>query len=496
MNEPLVQTRQGTVRGRLCRGVREFLGIPFAAPPFAANRLAAPRPAVRWHGVRDALAFGPKSPQPPYPPAIAMMLQELTGSGEDCLTLNIWAPAPGAADLPVMVWIPGGMFEFHGTGASPWYDGSRFARDGVVCVTINYRVGAEGFLYLGDGIANLGLLDQIAALEWVRENIGAFGGDRGNVTIFGESAGAMSVATLLAVPRARGLFRRAIAQSGAAQNATRATNARRIGEMLAERLGVAATREAIAAEPVERLLVAQAALREDLVANPDPDHWGHEVVTSMLPWQPVIDGEVLPAPPLECIASGAGADIDLMVGTNVDEHRLFLGSLGGLDAVPPEVLASAMAAWGLPVDAASAAYRESRPGAGTGDLLAAVMTDGYWRMPAIRLADAHVSGPAGTFMYEFAWGSPQFDGMFGACHALEIPFVFDTLGQGTEPLWGSGPPQVLADQMHAAWIAFARNGDPGWPRYAQDRRATQRFGTPSEVVDDPRAMERALWSRT
>ena len=250
----LSDTRHGEVRGSVADGVHTFKGIPYAAPPFGANRLRPPQPVAPWSGVRDALAYGPKPPQPPYPPPVAVLIPECAIPGEDCLNLNIWSPDLGSAGQPVMVWIPGGMFEYHGTGASPWYDGSRFARDGIVCVTINYRVGAEGFLYLGDGNANLGLLDQIAALEWVRENIAAFGGDPGNVTIFGESAGAMSVGTLLAMPRAEGLFRRAIAQSGAAHHVISAATAQRVGQRLAERLGVAATREAIAAVPVERLL--------------------------------------------------------------------------------------------------------------------------------------------------------------------------------------------------------------------------------------------------
>ena len=214
----VVKTRYGEVRGSVADGVNTFKGIPYAAPPFGANRLRPPQPVAPWSGVRDALTYGPKSPQLPYPPPIDVLLPELAVPGEDCLNLNIWSRDLGSAGQPVMVWIPGGMFEYHGTGASPWYDGSRFARDGIVCVTINYRVGAEGFLYLGDGNANLGLLDQVAALEWVQENIAAFGGDPGNVTIFGESAGAMSVGTLLSMPRAEGLFRRAIAQSGAAHH--------------------------------------------------------------------------------------------------------------------------------------------------------------------------------------------------------------------------------------------------------------------------------------
>jgi carboxylesterase 2/para-nitrobenzyl esterase len=385
------------------------------------------------------------------------------------------------------------MFEYHGTGASPWYDGSRFARDGIVCVTINYRVGADGFLYLGEGNANRGLLDQVAALEWVRENIAAFGGDPGNVTIFGESAGAMSVGTLLSMPRAEGLFRRAIAQSGAAHNVSSATTARRVGQRLAEKLGVEATREAIVAIPVDRVLAAQAELRADLVSHPDPERWGGEVATSILPWQPVIDGGVIPARPIDRIVAGASAGIDLIVGTNTDEHRLFLAPGGAIDEVTAEALAGAVAAYGLPVEATLAAYRVAHRGASAGDLLSAIQTDWYWRIPAIRLADAHAKSASATYMYEFAWRSPQFSGLLGACHGLEIAFVFDTLGNGTEPLWGSDPPQQLADTMHAAWVSFATNGDCGWPKYDLSRRATMRFDTTSEVVDDPRSAERALW---
>ena len=214
--DAVVETASGRIRGRNVDGVTTFRGIPYAVPPFGANRLRPPKPVVAWTGVRDALDWGPKPPQLPYPPPWDVLIPERGPLGEDCLNLNIWTPEQGPAGLPVMVWIPGGMFEA-GSGAT--YDGSRFARDGTVCVTINYRVGAEGFLYLGDGTANLGLLDQIAALEWVRENIAAFGGDPGRVTVFGQSAGGMSVGTLLSMPRAGGLFRRAIAQSGGAHQA-------------------------------------------------------------------------------------------------------------------------------------------------------------------------------------------------------------------------------------------------------------------------------------
>src|SRR2546425_5991378 len=343
----VVKTQHGEVRGSVTDGMHTFKGIPYAAPPFGANRLRPPQPVAPWSGVRDALSYGPKAPQPSYPPGVSVLLPELAISGEDCLNLNIWSPDLGSARQPVMVWIPGSAFEY-GTAATPWYDGSRFARDGIVCVTINYRVGVDGFLYLGEGNANRALLDQIAALQWVQENIAAFGGDPQNVTVFGESAGAMSIGMLLAMPRAQGLFHRAIAQSGAAHPVISATTAQRVGRYLAGKLGVAATREAIAAVPLDRMLAAQAELDADLFAHPDPERWGAEVVAAMVLWQPVVDGDVIPARPIDRIVAGACADIDLLVGTNTDEWRLFLVLGGAIDHVTDEALAGAVAAYGLP----------------------------------------------------------------------------------------------------------------------------------------------------
>src|SRR5262245_60528135 len=288
-----------------------------------------------------------------------------------------------------MVWIPGGMFEFHATGATAFYDGSRFARDGVVCVTINYRVGAEGFLYLADGVANLGLLDQIAALEWVQENIAVFGGDPGKVTIFGESAGAMSVATLLTMPRAKGLFRRAIVQSGNTPNVTSAATAARIGRRLAQKLGVAASREALAAVSSERMLAAQAQLRDDLLARPDPEFWG-EVALSYLPWAPTVDGETIKEAPIDRIRAGVAGDIDLLVGSNTEETRLFLLSDGSIDRLTEEALSAIASVYRLPPDGLTA-YRAAHPGATAGDLFSTIQTDWYWRIPAVRMADAHAT---------------------------------------------------------------------------------------------------------
>jgi para-nitrobenzyl esterase len=510
----VVKTVQGRVRGAVVEGGYAFLGVPYAAPPFGANRLRPPQPVTAWEGVRDATRMGPEPPQVAPPTTggprggAAEDWEDVAGAfagvgravcSDDCLNLNVWTPDPGAAGLPVMVWIQGGMFELSSTAA---YDGRNFARDGVVCVVLNWRPGAEGFLYLGDDIANVGLLDQVAALQWVQENITAFGGDPANVTVFGESAGAMSIGTLLAMPRAAGLFRRAILQSGAAHQVLPAGDALRIGGYLAAKLGVARTREGIAAAGVGRLLAAQAELKADLLTYPDPDRWGQAVVTSTMPWQPVIDGQVVPGLPIERIAAGSGRQVDVIVGTNTDDWRLWLVVSGAIGQITDEILTGpvrdygyqSLTCYGLPAAAALAAYRQRFQGSSPGDLLASVQTDWWMRIPAIRLADAHAGTAvaSNTYMYEFAWAAPG----LGAVHALEVPFVFDTATADAPlfgPLVGNDPPQQLGRDMHSAWIAFATSGDPGWPAYDIARRATMRFDTDSRVVDDPRSWERTIW---
>src|SRR5947209_5126799 len=345
--QTVVRTQQGAVRGSVFDEVVAFKGIPYAAPPFGPNRFQPPRPVELWDGVREALNYGPTAPKAPYVPPFDVLIPEVDIAGSDCLNLNIWSPDLGQASLPVMVWIHGGAFA-NGSGSVPVYDGTRFARDGVVCVTINYRLGADGFLYLGDGIANLGMLDQIAALTWVQENIAAFGGDPNNVTIFGESSGGMSVATLMAMPRAAGLFRRAIAQSGAAHHVISPATAQRIGQYLAEKLGVEPTREAIATVPLNRLTQAQQQLRVEISAKPDPALWG-EVAANLMPFEPVVDGSLLPARPLDSIAAGASANVDVLVGNNADEFRLYLVPVGPINAINEQILSRTVAAYGLSV---------------------------------------------------------------------------------------------------------------------------------------------------
>jgi para-nitrobenzyl esterase len=493
MEGKIVQTRQGAVRGTLEEGVLAFKGLPFAAPPFGPNRFQPPQPHAAWEGVWDCTRYGPTVPKPPYFPPFDTLLPEPVIPGEDCLNLNIWTPGVETANLPVMVWVHGGAFA-NGTGAISIYDGTAFARDGVVCVTINYRLGADGFLFLDDGISNLGLLDQIAALEWVKDNIGAFGGDPANVTIFGESAGAFSVTTLLSMAQTKGLFRRVIAQSGAGHHVLSPSTAQRVGGYLAEKLNVPATREAITAVSSERVLQAQVELSGEAFAEHDPVKWG-EVAGNLMPFEPVVDGTVLLDRPIDSIMAGASQGIDLLVGTNTDEFRLFMVPNGAIDYINEDILKGAIAGYGLPVAETLAAYRETHPEAAPGDLLEALTTDWYFRIPAIRLAEANLAQTGtNTYMYEFAWRSPQFNGRLGACHSIEIAFAFDTLDKPDNlPVTGPQPPQQLADVMHAAWVAFAKTSNPGWPRYDLEKRATMHFDQTQEVVNDPHSTQRTLW---
>ncbi|TDQ52253.1 carboxylesterase/lipase family protein [Actinorugispora endophytica] len=493
-----VLSTAGTLRGRERDGVASFLGVPYAAPPFGPRRMRPPQPPEPWTGVRDALAPGETAPQAGYLPAMSALLGQAANPGEDCLNLNVWTPAPGRTGgrLPVMVWIHGGAFR-NGAGSLPVYDGARLASDGVVCVTLNYRLGAEGFLLLPDGTANLGLLDQVAALEWVRDNIAAFGGDPDNVTLFGESAGAMSITALMAMPRANGLFRRAVTQSGAGHHSHPEDVARRVTERLAALAGVEPTTEALAAAPPERLIAADTALGQEMAAATDPALWGESTGggTTVLP---VVDGDVLPGRPVDAIAAGASRGVDLLTGTNTDEFRLFLVPLGISAFITENFLNGFLSAFGLDPAHALAAYRATRPDAAPGDLFSAVLSDHAYRLPAIRLAEARAAHGADTHVYEFAWPSPALDGALGSCHTTEIGFVFGNL---STPLLGEDPPRELSDQMRAAWTAFARDGRPGpaggllpdWPAYG-DRRSVMRLGDRVPVVrEDPASRERLLW---
>ncbi len=489
---PVVQLKDGAIGGTVESGVSAFLGIPYAAPPFGANRMLPPQPVQPWEGERDATACGPTVPKGDYPPQYAALFPEVVIPGEDCLNLNVWTPDPNATGLPVLVWIHGGSF-MNGSSSVGEYNGAAFARDGVVCVSINYRLAAEGFLFLDDGIANLGLLDQLAALRWVQGNITAFGGDPGRVTVAGESAGAMSVTTLLSMPLAEGLFSRAITQSGAAAHTLTRDEALMVAGYLADALGVPADRDSIKAVPLDKLVQTASDVVVEVQTNPDPAKWG-QLALSLLPFAPTVDGSVLPTAPLTGIAAGQGSGVSLLTGSNRDEARLFLVAAATIDLIDDATLAAVAGAYGL-AETDLAVYRKNRPGASAGDILAAVVTDWFFRIPPIRVAEARAtSGTGHTWMYRFDCPEPEDNHRLGACHGVEIPFVFDTITHyEVPPRLGDAPSQAVADQVHRVWVNFITSGDPGWAPYDTARRTTGLLTDTISAVDDPAGDERVLW---
>ncbi|MEV6105059.1 carboxylesterase family protein [Streptomyces sp. NPDC051940] len=484
--DAVVTLKQGRLRGRVEDGVAVFRGIPYAPAPVGAALYGEPGTPPTWEGVRDAAEFGPTAPKPPYQPPYDQLLADPDIPGEEFLNLNVWTPDPGGSGLPVFVWIHGGAFR-NGSTAVPTYDGRAFARDGVVFVSLNYRLGVPGFGLFPDAAPNRGLADQLAALAWVQENVAAFGGDPGRVTVAGESAGAMSVTALLSMRESAGLFRQAVTQSGAGQGVVRAQDARLVIGETAKLLGVDATARAFAELPPERVVQAQQTVAGELAVHRDAERFGPSVVAAAMAFPPVVDGAFLERPPLEAIAAGAGRDVTLLTGTTTDEQRLFLVPSGVTGFVDAQALAA------LAGPEAAAVYGAARPDDSPGDVLAAVLTDRYFRIPSIRMAEARAGGPARTFMYEFAWRTAHEN--LGACHALELGFVFDTLAApATGGLTGGGAPQELARRMHGAWVRFAADGDPGWEPYDPVRRPVMVFDEPaSGVVNDPRGDERRLW---
>ncbi|MBY8839787.1 carboxylesterase/lipase family protein [Streptomyces sp. SP2-10] len=478
---PVVRTPHGAVRGRYERGIAVFRGIPYAAPPFGPRRFRPPQPPEPWDGVRDAGAFGPTVPKPPYSEAFAQYLSDPVVPGDDCLNLNVWTPEPGPdARLPVLVWLHGGALT-RGSSAVPVYDGSAFARDGVVFVSVNYRLGVEGYGLFPDAPPNPGLRDQLAALRWVHESVAAFGGDPGRIALCGQSAGAISAGALLAAPQTQGLVRRAVLQSGAPEVLDR-EKVRRMVRRMAARLKVPPTAEAFAAVDRELLLRTQAEVGRRGGAVLGGPAFGI-----------VVDGDLVPGDPLKALTEGAAArDAELLMGWTRDEYRLWLvpgGLLERVDRLGAVALAGAMARCHAGHDVPRG-YRALRPGAGTAEIVGQMVTDHLLRVPLHRLADAR---PGTSYLYEFAWPS-RLPGL-GACHALELGFVF---GTGDVPeskkLAGEGAPQELCDVMHAAWVRFVTTGDPGWPAW-DARRPVRIFddGGP-DTAYGPRDAEIALWA--
>lgn len=487
---PEVRAPVGRLRGTWEGGVAVFRGIPYAEPPIGGSRFAGPQPASGWSGVREADAFGPPPPQGGHF-GMDALAQEVDGG--DWLTINVWSAAPDAgARLPVMVWIQGGAYVI-GTSGLPEYDGGRLAREGgVVVVTFNYRVGVEGFAQIEGAPANRGLLDQVAALEWVRDNISGFGGDPGRVAVFGQSAGGGSVAALLAMPKAAGLFHRAIAQSlpGTFFSPELAAD---IAAACAAELGLRPTLGDLSDVDPRPLVAAADAVGAAMVQR--ADRWGQPALRR-IPFSPVVDGEIIPVTPWQALAQGAGRDVGLLVGHTRDEQRLFTALDGLLGGVSEGQAHDALRDFS-PVADGGLGYRAAFPAASLEELYELVHSDWLFRMPSLHLAEAQVTGGGRAHVYELTWSAPGMGGALGACHGLDVPLVFGNLDRGqTAALIGSttsAGARALSDTMITAWSSFADNGDPGWPAYDTERHLVQVFDDRPTVRPYPEESSRLLW---
>src|SRR4051794_23821218 len=477
-SEPQVRTTAGVLRGGREAGLAVFRGIPFAEPPVGALRFAAPQRARNWDGVRPAVAYGPP------PPQSGLLVVSQDTAGDDWLTINVWTPEPDpAARLPVMVWIPGGGYTM-GNSSLPEYDAGHLAGSGAVVVTLNYRLGIEGFAQIEGAPANRGLLDQVAALQWVRDNISAFGGDPSQVTVFGQSAGGGSVAALLAMPRAVGLFRRAIVQSMPIVFFTPELAADIAGAIAAE-LGL---------RPTDLATVAPGALPavgEAVMAKIGrfADRWGL-AAHRRVPLGPVVDGSILPTDPWQALAEGAARDVDLIVGHVRHEQRLFALIDGNLGQITDEQAETALTLFAPGPDGV-AQYRAA--GDGPEEWYDQVHSDWLFRMPSLHLAEAHTGR---VYVYELTWHAPGMGGVLGACHGLDVPLVFGNL-TGGQPAMLLGDDlteaEIVSAQMRGSWTKFATDGDPGWPPYDRERRPTRVFDTTPAVVAYPEEMSRRIW---
>lgn len=506
-SDPIVETRSGKLRGQNKNGLLTFKGIPFAAPPIGELRWRAPEREMPWTGIRDALAFSPAAPQDQTP------LMRVGETNEDCLYLNIWTPSL-TGKRPVMFWIHGGGFLI-GSASQREYNGRRLAMRGdVVVVSINYRLGALGFAdwrnTLGGNFfceTNLGLRDQIAGLEWVREHIAHFGGDHNNVTIFGESAGGMSVATLLATNAAGKLFHKAIAQSGASYHYIPSTDAEKVAAKLLAALDIAPSQsQKLRQVSADDIVKAQRrCVRVPVRCGP----WRLPMLG--MNFLPVVGDDLLPECTQTRIAKGHAQNVPLLTGTTREEWRLF-STMARM--APPEQRGTAMIPGAIAPEKLEEAFEQRVPGYGA-NLLAGyrklaganasaekldemLESDRIFFVPMTRMAMAQAKTGAPTYVYRFDYASP----LVGAAHAIDIPFVFGDVDSPFGKMFTGGGPeaQKLSDAVQDAWLNFARTGTPksadlpAWPAYDSEERSTMVIDKTCRVENKPLSDHLALWA--
>ncbi len=509
---PVVETASGRLRGAPHGGIYVFKGVPYGASTAGRNRFMPPEPPASWAGTRDALAYGGRAWQLPNRPKRRAALETLLGpadataEGEDCLSLNVWTPGLDAGKRPVMVWLHGGAFAY-GSGSRAVTDGANLARRGdVVVVSVNHRLNIFGFLHLSDiggpqwaHSGNAGMLDIIAALRWVQSDIAGFGGDPGKVTIFGELGGGGKVSVLLAMPPARGLFHRAVIQSGAAIRVSTGERANALAEAVLTELGIGRDQcQRLQSLPPAQVLAAIAPAARAVGRSRWP-------LLDRYDFGPVVDGVDLPQHPAEPEAPALADGIPLMVGGTKEESAFFLADD---DAVWNRTLSEAelrrrvSTVAGAETDALLAAYRTLMPQADPADRLIAALTGSNFWVRTVLLAERYAARPgrAPVYMYSLDWQSPAHDGRLKAHHAMDLPFVFDNPNV-PDATAGAAGARELAARISATWIAFARNGSPdnpaipAWPAYASHERATMIFDNECRLVRDPDRDARLLWTR-
>lgn len=506
----VVTTAEGKLRGRVENGVSVFKAVPYGASTADANRFMAPKPVVPWTGVRDAFSLPPVAPQGVipnqtggWPPELKLLIEVFPqeaeeAQSEDCLHLNIWTPSTEGDRRPVLVWLHGGGF-FMGSGNTPVYDGRNLSEYGdVVVVTVNHRLSAPGFLHLADlpgsrfpDSGNAGLLDIVQALQWVRDNIASFGGDPGCVTIFGQSGGGVKVSCLLAMPAAKGLFHRAVVQSGPGISVQTPERATSDAERILRHLGMTPGQvNDLPKVPLAKLMLAARTAPPNSGERPRP--FG----------APVLDGRNLPAHPFEPAAPAQSADIPLMIGWTSDELSMLLAAdpLYGdltLDVFTGRAMPSLDTERGT---VAMQLYQQSYPGMLPEQLMVKIASDRSFLANSLRLAERKLAqNAAPVFVYQFDYASPAFGGTLGSPHCQETPFIFRNLKEGA-PMIGTGAGvERLAGTVSGAWLRFARTGDPSseglpWSAYDTKRRPTMLFDKESKAVDDPHSSVRQFWT--